>query len=44
VQLVDFITKKFVTMHGHMNGKLENITSIQKQPIRHTANQNGILY
>jgi len=26
VQLVGFITKKFVTMHGHMNVKLHHNT------------------
>ena len=31
-------------MHGHMNIKLENTPSIQKQPIRHIANQKGMLY
>jgi len=25
VHLVAFITKKFVTMHGHMNVKLKNV-------------------
>jgi len=28
VQLLGFITKKFVTMHGHMNVKFVLITSV----------------